>query len=165
MAIRSIRDNYECNIAYYTEKMKQKQMQDRACWRIRFESAIKNKEFVAYFQPKYDVKTERITGAESLVRWINPDGSMVMPGDFIPLYEKDGLIVKLDEYIFRHVCEFQRELMEKGQELIPISVNLSRASIHSYPVLWTVTYEDCKGDMESRFPVCLIELTETATSE
>ena len=52
----------------------------------------------------------------------HPDGSMVMPGDFIPLYEKDGLIVKLDEYIFRYVCEFQRELMEKGQELIPISV-------------------------------------------
>ena len=48
------------------------------------------------------------------MRWINPDGSMVMPGDFIPLYEKDGLIVKLDEYIFRYVCEFQRELMEKG---------------------------------------------------
>lgn len=111
MAIRSIRDNYGCNIAYYTEKMKQKQMQDRLL-ENRFESAIKNKEFMAYFQPKYDVKTERITGAESLVRWINPDGSMVMPGDFIPLYEKDGLIVKLDEYIFRYVCEFQRELME-----------------------------------------------------
>ena len=129
MAIRSIRDNYECNIAYYTEKMKQKQMQDRSL-ENRFESAIRNKEFVAYFQPKYDVKTGKITGAESLVRWINPDGSMVMPGDFIPLYEKDGLIVKLDEYIFRYVCEFQRGLMEKGQELIPISVNLSRTSIH-----------------------------------
>ena len=51
MAIRSIRDNYECNIAYYTEKMKQKQMQDRLL-ENRFESAIKNKEFVAYFQPK-----------------------------------------------------------------------------------------------------------------
>lgn len=64
MAIRSIRDNYECNIAYYTEKMKQKQMQDRLL-ENRFESAIKNKEFVAYFQPKYDVKTEKIAGADS----------------------------------------------------------------------------------------------------
>ena len=50
----------------------------------RFDSAIRDKEFAAYFQPKYDAKTEKIVGAESLVRWINPDGSMVMPGDFIP---------------------------------------------------------------------------------
>lgn len=160
MAIRSIRDNYECNIAYYTEKMKQKQMQDRLL-ENRFESAIKNKEFVAYFQPKYDVKTERITGAESLVRWINPDGSMVMPGDFIPLYEKDGLIVKLDEYIFRYVCEFQRELMEKGQELIPISVNLSRTSIHHSDIV--ERYMKIVEENGIPFSCVPVELTETAT--
>ena len=160
MAIRSIRDNYECNIAYYTEKMKQKQMQDRLL-ENRFESAIKNKEFVAYFQPKYDVKTEKITGAESLVRWINPDGSMVMPGDFIPLYEKDGLIVKLDEYIFRYVCEFQRELMEKGQELIPISVNLSRTSIHHSDIV--ERYMKIVEENGIPFSCVPVELTETAT--
>ena len=160
MAIRSIRDNYECNIAYYTEKMKQKQMQDRLL-ENRFESAIKNKEFVAYFQPKYDVKTEKITGAESLVRWINPDGSMVMPGDFIPLYEKDGLIVKLDEYIFRYVCEFQRELMEKGQELIPISVNLSRTSIHHSDLV--ERYMKIVEENGIPFSSVPVELTETAT--
>ena len=160
MAIRSIRDNYECNIAYYTEKMKQKQMQD-CLLENRFESAIKNKEFVAYFQPKYDVKTERITGAESLVRWINPDGSMVMPGDFIPLYEKDGLIVKLDEYIFRYVCEFQRELMKKGQELIPISVNLSRTSIHHSDIV--ERYMKIVEENGIPFSCVPVELTETAT--
>ncbi|MEF2696010.1 MAG: EAL domain-containing protein [Blautia wexlerae] len=160
MAIRSIRDNYECNIAYYTEKMKQKQMQDRLL-ENRFESAIKNKEFVAYFQPKYDVKTEKITGAESLVRWINPDGSMVMPGDFIPLYEKDGLIVKLDEYIFRYVCEFQRELMEKGQELIPISVNLSRTSLHHSDIV--ERYMKIVEENGIPFSCVPVELTETAT--
>lgn len=160
MAIRSIRDNYECNIAYYTEKMKQKQMQDRLL-ENRFESAIKNKEFVAYFQPKYDVKTERITGAESLVRWINQDGSMVMPGDFIPLYEKDGLIVKLDEYIFRYVCEFQRELMKKGQELIPISVNLSRTSIHHSDLV--ERYMKIVEENGIPFSSVPVELTETAT--
>lgn len=160
MAIRSIRDNYEHSIAYYTEEMNQKQMQDRAL-ENRFESAISNKEFVAYFQPKYDVKTEKIVGAESLVRWINPDGSMVMPGDFIPLYERDGLIVRLDEYIFRHVCEFQRELMEKGQELLPISVNLSRASIHHTGVV--DRYVEIVKETGIPFSCVPIELTETAT--
>ena len=160
MAIRSIRDNYEHGIAYYTEEMNQKQMQDRAL-ENRFESAISNKEFVAYFQPKYDVKIEKIVGAESLVRWINSDGSMVMPGDFIPLYERDGLIVRLDEYIFRHVCEFQRELMEKGQELLPISVNLSRASIHYIGVV--DRYVEIVKETGIPFSCVPIELTETAT--
>ena len=160
MAIRSIRDNYEHSIAYYTEEMYQKQMQDRAL-ENRFESAISNKEFVAYFQPKYDVKIEKIVGAESLVRWINSDGSMVMPGDFIPLYERDGLIVRLDEYIFRHVCEFQRELMEKGQELLQISVNLSRASIHYIGVV--DRYVEIVKETGIPFSCVPIELTETAT--
>ena len=160
MAIRSIRDNYECSIAYYTEKMKQKQMRDREL-ENRFESAMSNGEFVAYFQPKYDVKTEKISGAESLVRWINPDGSMVMPGEFIPLYERDGLIVKLDEYIFRYVCEFQRERMERGQELLPISVNLSRASIHHSGV--AERYMEIIKKNGIPFSCVPIELTETAT--
>lgn len=160
MALRSIRDNYECSVAYYTEKMKQKQMRDREL-ENRFETAMSNGEFVAYFQPKYDVKTEKISGAESLVRWINPDGSMVMPGEFIPLYERDGLIVKLDEYIFRYVCEFQRERMEKGQELIPISVNLSRASIHHSGI--AERYMEIIKENGIPFSSVPIELTETAT--
>ena len=160
MAIRSIRDNYECSVAYYTEKMKQKQMRDREL-ENRFETAMSNGEFVAYFQPKYDVKTEKISGAESLVRWINPDGSMVMPGEFIPLYERDGLIVKLDEYIFRYVCEFQRERMENGEELIPVSVNLSRASIHHSGV--AERYMEIIKENAIPFSCVPIELTETAT--
>lgn len=95
------------------------------------------------------------------MRWINPDGSMVMPGDFIPLYEKDGLIVKLDEYIFRYVCEFQRGLMEKGQELIPISVNLSRASIHHSGVVGR--YLKIVEENGIPFSCVPVELTETAT--
>ncbi len=160
MAIRSIRDNYEHSIAYYTKEMNRKQMLDREL-ENRFDSAIRNKEFVAYFQPKYNVKTEKIIGAESLVRWINPDGSMVMPGDFIPLYERDGLIVRLDEYIFRYVCEFQRKRMKQGKELIPISVNLSRASIHHIGIV--DRYVEIVKENEIPFSSVPIELTETAT--
>ena len=93
--------------------------------------------------------------------FFNSDGSMVMPGDFIPLYERDGLIVRLDEYIFRHVCEFQRELMEKGQELLPISVNLSRASIHYIGVV--DRYVEIVKETGIPFSCVPIELTETAT--
>ena len=160
LAVRTIKDNYECNIAYYTREMNEKQNQNRIL-ENRFEEAIRDKEFVIYFQPKYDVKTEKIVGAESLVRWINKDGSMVMPGDFIPLYERDGLIVRLDEYVFREVCRFQKNIMEQGRKLIPVSVNLSRASIHHSGVVeHYVKIVKEYGIPSSCVP---IELTETAT--
>ena len=160
LALKSIRDNYECNVAYYTREMNEKQNQNRVL-ENRFEEAIRDREFVVYFQAKYDVKTERIVGAESLVRWINKDGSMVMPGDFIPLYERDGLIVRLDEYVFREVCRFQRDTMERGEELLPVSVNLSRASIHHSGVV--ERYVEIVKEYGIP-PSCVpIELTETAT--
>lgn len=160
LALKSIRDNYECNVAYYTREMNEKQNQNRVL-ENRFEEAIRNREFVVYFQAKYDVKTDKIVGAESLVRWINKDGSMVMPGDFIPLYERDGLIVRLDEYVFREVCRFQRDTMERGEELLPVSVNLSRASIHHSGVV--ERYVEIVKEYGIP-PSCVpIELTETAT--
>jgi len=140
--------------------MNEKQNQNRVL-ENRFEEAIRDREFVVYFQAKYDVKTDKIVGAESLVRWINKDGSMVMPGDFIPLYERDGLIVRLDEYVFREVCRFQRDTMERGEELLPVSVNLSRASIHHSGVV--ERYVEIVKEYGIP-PSCVpIELTETAT--
>lgn len=94
-----------------------------------FEEAVQNQEFLVYYQPKINALTDKITGAEALVRWRKRDGSIVPPSDFISAYEKNGLIKKLDEYVFRHVCEYQRAQLALGRELIPISVNLSRVSI------------------------------------
>ena len=74
-----------------------------------FVESIRNEEFVVYLQPKYSVETEEIVGAEALVRWKRAEGTMVSPGEFIPLFEKDGLIVRLDEYVFRKVCSIQGE--------------------------------------------------------
>ena len=65
-----------------------------------FKDAIKNREFVVYFQPKYDVSSEQIVGAEALVRWQKEDGTLISPGLFIPLFESDGLVVQLDEYVY-----------------------------------------------------------------
>ena len=95
-----------------------------------FDRAIADEEFVVWYQPKYDVKTERIAGAEALVRWKKSDGTMISPGEFIPLFEKNGLIVRLDEYVFRKVCQKQKERMKQGKVVLPVSVNLSRATLH-----------------------------------
>ena len=88
------------------------------------------------------------------------DGSMVSPGEFIPLYEKDGLIVRLDEYVFNKVCEIQKTLMRSGKKLIPISVNLSRASIHYENMI--LRYVHIVEENGIPFFAVPIELTETA---
>ena len=94
----------------------------------RFADALKNKEFVVYYQPKYDAYSEKVVGAEALIRWQTPNG-MIPPGDFLDVFEEDGLIRTLDEYVFREVCALHKKRMEKNQPPIPISVNISRKTL------------------------------------
>lgn len=94
-----------------------------------FDRALKEKEFLVYYQPKMNSLTEEVCGAEALVRWQRKDGSLVPPSQFIPLYEENGLIKELDEYVFRQVCRYQKKRMKQNKELFPISINLSRVSI------------------------------------
>ncbi len=95
-----------------------------------FEDALLKKEFNIWFQPKYTPKTKRIVGAEALVRWIKDDGSIIRPNDFIMLFERNNIIRKLDEYIFRNVCIYQKHWLNQGKNIVPVSVNLSRASLY-----------------------------------
>ncbi len=125
-----------------------------------FDRAIADEEFVVWYQPKYDVKTERIAGAEALVRWKKSDGTMISPGEFIPLFEKNGLIVRLDEYVFRKVCQKQKERMKQGKVVLPVSVNLSRAILHHDGIV--ERYALIVYDNENPFESVPIELTETA---
>lgn len=159
MAEEAIMENYDCDLAYYTEKMAQKRIKNQMI-ENNFESALNNQEFIVYYQPKIDIITEKVIGAEALVRWERADGSMIAPGDFIPVYEKDGLIVRLDEYVFRKVCQLQRKELDKGETLLSISVNLSRSSIlHS-----DISKKYIKIAEENKIPFsCVpIELTESA---
>ncbi len=160
LALKSIKDNYEGRIAYYDDEMIQKHLRERML-ENDFETAVRNREFVVYLQPKYNTRTEQIVGAEALVRWKRPDGSIISPGEFIPLYEKNGQIVKLDEYIFRLVCSIQRDRMKNGQVLFPVSVNLSRASLYYDGMI--ERYAKIIEEMGIPFGCVPIELTETAS--
>lgn len=160
LALKSIKDNYEGRIAYYDDEMIQKHLRERML-ENDFETAVRNREFVVYLQPKYNTRTEQIVGAEALVRWKRPDGSIISPGEFIPLYEKNGQIVKLDEYIFRLVCSIQRDRMKNGQVLFPVSVNLSRASLYYDGMI--ERYVKIIEEMGIPFSCVPIELTETAS--
>lgn len=90
------------------------------------EEALYQEEFKPFFQPKYSTDGEEIVGAEALVRWIRPDGSMVYPNDFIPLFEKNGFILQLDYYMYRKVLQWLRSQIDNNLPTVRISVNLSR---------------------------------------
>lgn len=91
----------------------------------KFTQAISEREFFAVYQPKVDVKSRRLLGAEALVRWGRGEG-YVMPGDFIPILEKDGCVTALDFYMLEEVCKFIRKLINEGIEPVKISVNFSK---------------------------------------
>lgn len=159
MAIETIMDNYECDIAYYTEEMGKK----RICEQMmenNFEDALSNREFVIYYQPKIDIRTEKVIGAEALIRWKKADGTMVSPGEFIPVYERNGQIEKLDEYVFREVCKLQRQTMDASEQLLPISVNLSRSSILRNGI--DERYLNIAEENQLPFSCVPLELTESA---
>ena len=129
MAAKSILHNYEITVARYDGPVSRRHYREQLL-ESSFEAALKNEDFKVWFQPKFDANTEKIVGAEALVRWIYPDGTVVPPSDFIYIFEEDGLIVHLDLYVFKKVCKIIRSWQDNGSKIIPISVNLSRASLH-----------------------------------
>lgn len=129
----------------------------------RMNEALSNEEFVVYYQPKYDGYTQRLCGAEALVRWQQRDGSLLSPFKFIPLFEHNGFIVQLDEYVFKRVCKDIKEWIEKGYKVVPISCNLSRKNI-AFTNL-ADTYEAIINDIGISADHVSLEITESAFIE
>lgn len=126
IAISRLTDDSECRLIRYDDEMKKEEL-----WKRKVENemdkALVNHEFKVYLQPKYSTKDEVISGAEALVRWIHPTEGFVPPFRFIPQFEKNGFIIKLDDYMLREVVKLQAKWLEDGRNVVPISVNLSRA--------------------------------------
>ncbi|MDO5521392.1 MAG: GGDEF domain-containing phosphodiesterase [bacterium] len=94
------------------------------------EAALLNNEFVVYLQPKIDLRTETISGAEALVRWKKSETEILPPNEFIPLFERNGFIIDLDYFIYEEVCKTFCKWQEEGRRIIPISVNVSRIHLN-----------------------------------
>ncbi|MCM1578676.1 MAG: GGDEF domain-containing phosphodiesterase [Ruminococcus sp.] len=128
MARQSIKGNALTNICYYTDTQENKLI-SRKFIEDRMYYALEHGEFVMFLQPKYSISSDGIVGAEALVRWLHPERGMLSPAEFIPVFEEDGFITKLDEYIWEQACKALRRWADKGYELIPISVNISRVHL------------------------------------
>ena len=92
----------------------------------RMIDALQKEEFQAWYQPKYDIKTRKVIGAEALIRWLNPETGLISPGKFIPLFEQNGFIIQIDYYILEKTCQLQMRRLAAGKAVVPISVNQSR---------------------------------------
>lgn len=123
------------------------------------ERALKNHEFAVYLQPKIDLKTKTLAGAEALVRWILPDGSMMRPDEFIPVLERHGKIAKLDLYMFHEVCMILKSWENRGFCAVPVSVNFSRVNMMENGIL--EKYQEIQKSIGVPSEFLEIELTET----
>lgn len=126
-----------------------------------FEQAILDKQFEIWYQPKYNALTGLISGAEALVRWRKTDGTLMPPIKFIPVYEKNGMIPRLDEYIFRTVCMHQKKWEREGRRILPISVNISRVSL--YYLNLVDKYKAIVEEYGVKTEYIQLEITESAT--
>jgi len=125
--------------------------------------SLERDEFIVYYQPKYDLLTETVVGAEALVRWAHPKLGFISPAKFVPIFEQNGFIYQLDKYVWEKVCQQLRSDIDEGRTVLPVSINVSRIDFYS-PNLVQV-FEDLvkKYNLDPR--LLELELTESAYVE
>ena len=121
----TIKDSHLTPYSIYNSKLLKK-INEETLIEASMEEALKNKEFFVLYQPKISLSTEKIVGAEALVRWNSSKLGFLAPDRFIPLFERNGFITKLDYYVYDEVFTFLDKMIERGDEPIPISVNMAR---------------------------------------
>ena len=124
------KDQYDKFIGFYDAESKRK-AQEAIGITNDMQKALDEKQFVIYLQAKYRLLADEACGAEALVRWQHPTKGLIMPGDFIPVFERNGFIAKLDYYVWEHTCQLIRSWLNAGYTVAPISVNISRVSLYN----------------------------------
>ena len=125
VARKAVTEDSEDRIVWFNDKMNAEQFWNRKV-ENDMERALQNREFQVYLQPKYSTKEEVLSGAEALVRWIHPTEGFVAPYRFIPIFENNGFIIQLDDYMLTEVARQQAKWIAEGKKVVPISVNVSR---------------------------------------
>ncbi len=125
-AAASLADRDGSGYTFFDDKFIEEQRWEDTVSDIQ-QQALENEEFVVYYQPKYDPRTNELRGAEALIRWQSPQYGFVTPYKFIPIFEKNGFITEIDHYMISHVARDQKRWLDEGQKCVPVSVNVSRA--------------------------------------
>lgn len=134
MALHKIKGNYMNRYSYYDAGMRDLMIQDQMIVRD-METALQEEQFAIFLQPIYNIKNDTIVSAEALVRWFHPINGMISPGKFIPVFERNGFIVKVDRFVWESVCKFIQTQRQETGEVIPVSVNVSRLNFYNLDLL------------------------------
>lgn len=129
LAARSIKGQYGRYYARYDDNLRSKLLHEQAITDC-MEGALAEGQFVIYLQPKFRIIDSQLSGAEVLVRWIHPEWGLMSPAEFIPLFEQNGFITKLDQYVWDQACKVLKQWDDAGYEPLTVSVNVSRADIY-----------------------------------
>ncbi len=130
LALNKIKGNYFKHFAYYDDELRNMLLSEQEIIN-EMNQALTEKHFEVFLQPQYNHVTGELVSSEALVRWIHPKKGIISPAKFIPVFEKNGFITKLDEYVWERACQILALWRERDIKLIPISVNISRRDIYN----------------------------------
>ena len=139
LAERVAKGRYDANIVLYDESMRDRLLREQKIV-TKMRPALENGEFEVWFQPQYNHVSGALIGSEALVRWRQPEsGQLIPPGDFIPVFERNGFIYEMDKYVWEQSCILLRRWIDEGRNPLPISVNVSRHDMFHADFYDTIT--------------------------
>lgn len=162
LALRSIKDSYSTRVAYYDESMRAVLLEEQEIIGD-MDRALEQGQFIVYLQPQYNYAERALHGAEALVRWAHPERGLIPPDQFIPVFERNGFISRVDEYVWEEVCRLQRKWLDAGERTVPISVNISRRDSYNPHLCEIIENLVQKYDIPHR--LLRLEITESAYME
>lgn len=157
-AHRNAKENKDTNVCDFDSKIMQMKLREKEI-ENKMNYALKTEQFKVYLQPKYRLIDEKVIGAEALVRWQENDIDVVYPGSFIPLFERNGFVTKIDMYMFEKVCMLIHDWLKQGLSPVPISVNFSRLHLSNEDFIKDLIEVTKRYDVPPS--LVEIELTET----
>ena len=162
MALKTATGNYRKPYAYYTDTLRKKLFKEQAIVND-MDKALASGDFKIFLQPFFNVRENRFTAAEALVRWIHPERGIIGPDSFIPIFEENGFIISLDLYIIEQVCKLQRHLLDENRPVVPISINLSRVDFYNQDLAKTIIAKIAQYNLPPA--LFMFEITESVYTE
>lgn len=162
LALREIKHKYGVYFAKYDDNIRKNLLKEQLIVET-MERSLTDNSFKVYLQPKHNAITNEISGAEALIRWIHPDLGFMPPNDFIPLFETNGFISRLDYFVWEEVCKLLNKWIKEGKPVVPISVNASRTDFNSPNLVKTIVQLTDKYSVPHE--LLHLELTESAYTD
>ncbi|MBD5383545.1 MAG: EAL domain-containing protein [Ruminococcaceae bacterium] len=162
IAKKTIKGRHSNAIAFYDGKIRDNALREKDFENV-MPTALKEREFMCYIQPKYGTNSRHIEGGEALIRWNSKEFGFVFPDQFIPISEKNGFVVELDFFILEEVCKAMRRWLDKGLTPVVISVNQSRLHLNNDDYIWRL--REIVDKYNIPYEYIELELTESVFTE